>query len=61
MREDEILQGLQKKDGLLGISGMSNDMRYIIDASNACAKPAMDVFVHGIVHYIGAFYPDPAG
>lgn len=61
LSEEEILEGFQKKGGLLGISGVSNDMRYIIeaaDAGNARAKLAMDVFVHGIVHYIGAFYLD---
>lgn len=61
LSEAEILEGFQKKGGLLGISGVSNDMRYIIeaaDAGNARAKLAMDVFVAGIVHYIGAFYLD---
>ncbi|KJF39276.1 hypothetical protein TQ39_13230 [Ruthenibacterium lactatiformans] len=61
LSEEEILQGLQKKGGLLGISGVSNDLRYIIeaaDAGNARAQLAIDVFVTGIVHYIGAFYLD---
>lgn len=61
LTEEEILEGYQKKGGLLGISGVSNDMRYIIeaaDAGNARARLAMDVFVTGIVHYIGAFYFD---
>ncbi len=61
LSEEKILEGYQKKGGLLGISGVSNDMRYIIEAAdqgNARAKLAMDVFVTGIVHYIGAFYLD---
>ncbi len=61
LSEEKILEGYQKKGGLLGISGVSNDMRYIIeaaDAGNGRAKLAMDVFVTGIVHYIGAFYLD---
>lgn len=61
LSEEEILQGLQKKGGLLGISGVSNDLRYIIeaaDAGNTRAQLAIDVFVTGIVHYIGAFYLD---
>lgn len=61
LTEEEILQGLQKKGGLLGISGVSNDLRYIIEAAdggNARAQLAIDVFVTGIVHYIGAFYLD---
>lgn len=61
LSEEEILEGYQKKGGLLGISGVSGDMRYIVEAAgagNARAKLAMDVFVAGIVHYIGAFYLD---
>lgn len=59
--EEEIQQGLQKKGGLLGISGISNDLRYVIEAAdtgNLRAKLAVDVFVNGIVHYIGAYYLD---
>ncbi len=61
LSEEDILEGYQKKGGLLGISGVSNDMRYIIEAAdqgNTRAKLAIDVFVTGIVHYIGAFYLD---
>lgn len=61
LSDEEIKNGLQKKGGLLGISGVSNDLRYIseaADAGNERAKLAIDVFVNGIVHYIGAFYLD---
>jgi len=61
LSEEEILQGCQKAGGLLGISGVSNDLRYILEATdqgNARAKLAVDVFVTGIVHYIGAFFLD---
>lgn len=61
MSEQEILEGCQKKGGLLGISGVSNDLRYVqeaADAGNERARLAIDVFVTGIVHYIGAFYLD---
>lgn len=61
LSQEQILQGLQKNGGLLGISGVSNDMRYIEEAAlagNERAKLAADVFVSGIVHYIGAFYMD---
>lgn len=61
LTEAEILAGCQKKGGLFGISGVSNDLRYVqeaADAGNARAKLAVDVFVNGIVHYIGAFYLD---
>ncbi len=61
LSDEEILTGLQKKGGLLGISGVSNDLRYVIEAAqsgNERAKLAVDVFVNGIVHYIGAFFLD---
>ncbi len=58
MSDREILEGLQKKGGLLGISGVSNDLRYVIEAAeqgNERARLAVDVFVTGIVRFIGAF------
>jgi acetate kinase len=61
LTDEEILDGFQKHGGLLGISGISNDLRYIIEAAekgNERAKFAIGVFVTGIVHYIGAFYLD---
>lgn len=61
LSDEEILQGFQKKGGLLGISGVSNDLRYVIEDAkkgNARAQLAIDVFVNGIVHYIGAFAMD---
>lgn len=61
LSDEEILTGLQKKGGLLGISGVSNDLRYVIEAAeagNQRAKLAVDVFVTGIVHYIGSFFVD---
>ena len=64
LSEKEILQGCQKKGGLLGISGVSNDLRYVLEAAdggNERAKLAVDVFVTGIVHYIGAFFLDLGG
>ncbi len=64
MSEAEVLEGLQKKGGLLGISGVSNDLRYVCeaaDAGNERAALAVDVFVTGIVHYIGSFFIDLGG
>ena len=61
LSDEEILEGFQKKGGLLGISGVSNDLRYILEAAadgNKRAALAVDVFVTGILHYIGAFYLD---
>lgn len=64
LTEEEILRGCQKKGGLLGISGVSNDLRYVLeaaDAGNARAELAVDVFVTGVVHYIGSFFLDLGG
>ena len=61
LSDAEILSGLQKKGGLLGISGVSNDLRYVLEAAeagNERAQLAVNVFVTGILHYIGAFYID---
>lgn len=61
LSDAQILEGFQKKGGLLGLSGVSNDLRYVLEAAEqGCerAKLAVDVFVTGIVHYIGAFFLD---
>jgi acetate kinase len=49
---------LNKKSGLLGVSGFSNDMRDIIEAvkkNNKQAKLAFDIFIYRIKKYIGAY------
>ncbi len=49
---------LNKRSGLLGVSGLSSDMRDIYRAvkmGNKKAKLAFDMFVKGIEKYIGAF------
>jgi acetate kinase len=55
----EALKNLcNKKSGLLGISGISNDMRDLEEFAkkgNARAKLAIDVFCYRIKKYIGAY------
>lgn len=49
---------LNKKSGLKGISGVSNDLREIMEAAkndNARAKFAIDIFCYRITKYIGAY------
>ena len=61
LSDEQIAEGFQKKGGLLGISGVSNDLRYVLEAAesgNERAELAVNVFVTGIVHYIGAFAMD---
>lgn len=64
LSDDEIHDGFEKQGGLLGLSGISADERYIEDAAaegNQRAQLALDVFVNGILHFIGAFYVDLGG
>ena len=64
MSIDEIKFNLTKKAGILGISGVSDDLRYVEQAAaegKERAILALDVYCSGIVHYIGAFYADLGG
>ena len=64
MELDEIMDGLSKTGGLLGISGVSNDLRLVMDAANGGnerAKLAVDAFVCSIVRYVGMFYAELGG
>jgi len=50
---------LNKKSGLMGLSGISNDMRDLIEKKNEGdekAKMAYNAFIYRIVKYIGAYY-----
>ena len=55
---DAVMNALNKKSGLLGLSGESNDMRDIharMDAGDSRAQLAFDIFCYRIVKYIGAY------
>ena len=61
---EEIEDGLSKHGGLLGISGVSNDMRDLqstAESGNERARLAVDAFVSGIIKQIGAFYAELGG
>jgi len=45
---------LYKQSGLLGISGMSNDMRDLLASTNARARLAVDYFVYRVIQEIGS-------
>jgi len=54
----EVNSLLNKHSGLLGISGLSNDMRTLLEAEasgNARARLAVDVFCYRLRKYIGAY------
>ncbi len=64
LSRDEVHDSLITNGGLRGISGVSGDMRYVEEEAgkgNARAQLAIDVYVNGIVHAVGAFYPDLGG
>lgn len=54
MSPNEITQLLYKKSGLLGVSGLSFDMRDLLETESIAAKEALDLFVFRIVKEIGA-------
>lgn len=56
--EQELNTMLNKKSGLLGLSGISNDLRDIekaAESGNRDAIEALEVYAHKIRHYIGAY------
>jgi len=58
MSLDEIRQQLEKHSGLLGVSGVSRDMRDVFEASkqgNRRAELALRIFARRVRKYIGAY------
>lgn len=54
----EIINVLNKKSGIAGLSTVSSDFRDIakaIDEGNELAKTALAAYVHNVVKYIGAY------
>ena len=55
----ELMAQAAKDGGLLGISGVSNDVRDIeqaVEQGSDRAKLALEAFVEAIRHYLGAYY-----
>lgn len=55
---DETLEILSKKSGLLGLSGVSNDLRLVLEAAeagNKQAQLAFDALCDNILGYIGMY------
>lgn len=64
MSMEEITRALEKNSGLLGISGVSGDLRFVqeaADAGNGRAALAVDMFVNDILKTAGAFYAELGG
>ncbi|MFT4227440.1 acetate/propionate family kinase [Micropruina sp.] len=57
MSIDDIDTLLNKKSGMLGLCGVTDfrDINDLIAEGNADAKLALDVYVHRLLHYIGAY------
>jgi acetate kinase len=61
---EEAQKQLTSRSGLLGLSGVSNDVRDITEAAgkgNANAKLALDVFTASIRQWVGAYYLEMNG
>ena len=61
---DEAERQLTREAGLLGVSGVSNDIRDICEAAgsgNDDARLALDLLVHSIRHWIGAMLVELGG
>ncbi len=55
---DEVLNILNKKSGVLGMSGVSSDFRDLgaaAEAGNHDAQVALDAFIYRVAKYIGAY------
>jgi acetate kinase len=58
MTIEQVISLLNKKSGLIGVSGVSSDMRDVLQAAddgNDRARLAVDVFCYRIRKYIGAY------
>ena len=51
----EMTTILNKKSGALGLSGLSNDYRDLVEAAQGAIN-ALDVMVYRVIKYIGAYY-----
>ena len=59
MNINEVIDMLNNKSGLLGISGISSDFRDVEKAAmegNERAKLAIDMFVRRVIAYLGRYY-----
>ena len=55
MTVEQINELLNKKSGLLGLSGASNDVRDLLKLTTPQMKQALDDFCYSVAKYIGAY------
>ncbi|MCM6797212.1 acetate/propionate family kinase [Levilactobacillus brevis] len=62
-KPNDMINILNKKSGLVGVSGVSADMRDLekVQAKNPRAKLARDMFINRIVRYVGAYLAELGG
>lgn len=58
---DEMIKILNNKSGLLGVSGISPDMRDLKHNKSKRAILAREMFVNRIIRFIGAYYVEMGG
>ena len=63
LSNDEMLDVLNKKSGLLGVSTISSDMRDLeaVSDTNDHAAFALEIFIDRVVRYIGQYYVELGG
>jgi acetate kinase len=52
---DEIDRTLNRSSGLLGVSGLSGDMRTLLESEDPGARLAVDLYCYRVKKYIGAY------
>lgn len=61
MNAEQVTELLYKKSGLLGVSGLSADMRELVASSNANAQEATALFCHYITRVVGQLIAELQG
>jgi acetate kinase len=64
LTEPQVQKMINKESGVLGVSGISSDMREIeaaVNAGNERAILALDMYEHRIIKYIGAYAAEMGG
>lgn len=61
MSADGIEKLLYNRSGLLGVSGISNDMRVLLESGDAHAEEAVELFCHRIARETGALAASMGG
>ena len=58
---EEVIDMFNKRSGLLGVSGVSSDMRDLEDSDDDRAKLALDMFVNRTVEYAASYITELGG